>query len=156
MIALLLFSLLTAAEPAPKGLEASVTRSYDLGSGRRLELVASPFTPSSHAVRRCKVLEWEGVCLIDEAPIFGTDWDLPTEVLKSATLIVGELRTSLDVSSMFNPKLAIRKAADFKVRTVEGGLTVSGRFADGAGTYEAEWLVIDGRSIRTALRRSEQ
>jgi hypothetical protein len=148
---LLIALSLAVAGPAPPTL----TRTFTLDHGLRLELVAVSFQESAHKVERCQVLDWQGVCLIDGKLVFGTDWEVPVQRLRSATVHVGGRQISLDTSCMYNPQLGLRDAKDFSARAVEGGVSVRGKFSDGAGTYQAEWLVINGASVRTSLRNGE-
>jgi len=120
-----------------------------------LHLHASAFDATKHQVRRCKVLDWEGVCLIDGRPVIGTDWEVPKSVLDHLELEVDGRRVPLDVSSLYNPWVGSPSQKFFCVSSVEGGWVVRGLFSDGAGGYGAEWLVIDGSSLRTRISMDE-
>lgn len=120
-----------------------------------LHLRASPFDSTKHQVSRCKILDWEGVCLIDGKPVLGTDWDIPRSVLESLELEIGSTRVSLEVSSLYNPWFGSPSKEFFSVSQVEGGWVVRGCFSDGDGSYVAEWLVINGGSLRTLVSRDE-
>ena len=85
-------------------------------------------------------------------PIFGTDSIIPHTVLKKLTVIQGAKRTPLDVSFMYDPWFERLDKSRFKVRVYHGGgLVLTGLFSDAAGSYVAEWLVVDGIGVRTLL-----
>lgn len=118
---------------------------------------SKPFTPTQHKITTCTVLDWTGTCLIDGKPFFGTDWETPKSQLVEATVVInGRKDVKLDVSNMFNPWTGEARKKDFKITEVEGGLLIHGEFSDGAGSYVAEWLVVDGSSVRTKLQKDER
>lgn len=126
---------------------------FTFSPGLVLHMRVSSFDPATHSVTRCKVLDWEGVCLIDGKPIFGTDWGTPRSVLESAELEVEGLKIPLDVSSLYEPWIHSKNW--FSVAPVEGGWEIRGCFSDGAGSYVVQWLVIAGVSIRTLISKDE-
>ncbi len=128
-----------------------------LSNNAVLKMKLQPFTPTQHKITTCKVLDWTGTCLIDGKPFFGTDWETPKSQLVEATVVIGgQTKVKLDVSNMFNPWIGEASKKDFKISGVEGGLLIHGEFSDGAGSYVAEWLVIDGSSVRTKLQKDER
>lgn len=136
---------------SPAGSQATFIFSPNVA----LHLKASAFDAKNHHVSRCKVNDWEGVCLIDGKPIIGTDWDMPKFALESFELEVNGTRVALDVSSLYNPWFGAPAKEHFSVSPVEGGWVVHGCFSDGAGTYIAEWLVVGGGSLRTLISGDE-
>lgn len=85
-------------------------------------------------------------------PIFGTDSIIPHTVLKKLTVKQGAKRTSLDVSFMYDPWFERLDKSRFKVRVYDGGsLVLTGLFSDAAGSYVAEWLIVDAIGVRTLL-----
>ncbi len=126
-----------------------------LGKGMSLHMTVAQFSDKKHKITKCQILEWSGICLVDDKPVFGTDWDLPRNQLVKATFKIGTNKISLDVSCMYNPWFDKPNPKDFKVTKAEGGHVITGHFSDGAGSYEAEWLVIQNSSIRTHLAKVE-
>jgi hypothetical protein len=111
----------------------------------------------SHGIR----LEYEAASYPNDAkrhengpigPVFGIDGGSPHTVLKRLTVEQGEKKTSLDVSYMYDPWFERLQKSRFKVRIREdGGIVLTGIFSDAAGSYVAEWLIVDGVSVRTLL-----
>lgn len=148
------FFLFGVASASEKKLEEA---SIKLSSNATLKMKSKPFTPTQHKVTTCKILDWTGTCLIDGKPFFGTDWRTPESQLVEATVLIdGRMKVKLDVSNMFNPWTGEARKKDFRITEVEGGLLLHGEFSDGAGSYEAEWLVVNGSSVRTKLQKDER
>ena len=126
-----------------------------LGDGISLQMTVEPFDSRKHKIKKCRILDWIGVCLIDSKPVFGTDWELPKNQLIKASVKIGTQTSNLDVSCMFNPFFGKPDHQNFAIETVEGGYLIKGSFSDGTGSYEAEWLIIDNSSIRTKLQNKE-
>jgi hypothetical protein len=126
-----------------------------LGEGISLQMTVVTFNASKHKIKKCQILDWSGICLIDEKPVFGTDWELPINQLVKATVKIGSNTINLDVSCMYNPWIGKPDPQAFKIEKVEGGYLVRGSFSDGAGSYKAEWFIIQDRSVRTKLINEE-
>jgi hypothetical protein len=121
----------------------------------KLSITAKPFNPDGHEIQKCKIIEWEGICLIDGRPVFGADMDLPKTVVDKAIVQVGARTIPLDTTCMFNPWFRKPSNDQFEINLIEGGFAVRGFFSDGAGSYVAEWRIIDGASVRTILTNDE-
>ena len=146
---LFLFGVASASE---KALEEATIK---LSSNVSLKMKSKPFIPTQHKITPCKVLDWTVTCLIDGKPAFGTDWDAPISQLVEAMVVIdGRTKVKHDVSSMFNPWTGEPERRGFSITEVEGGWVVHGEFSDGAGSYEAEWLVVGGSSVRTKLQNT--
>jgi hypothetical protein len=120
-----------------------------------LEMTAPPFDAAKHRITECEVMGSKVVCLIDDKPVFGADWTLPKSELVQATVRIGYRVVALDVSCMFNPWFDKPDAKDFTAESVYGGYLVRGNFSDAAGTYKAEWLIVESSSVRTQLVETE-
>jgi len=145
-----LIGVASASEKKPE--EATIKLSKNIV----LKMKSNPFISNQHKITTCKVLDWTGTCLVDGKPIFGTDGETPESQLVEATVVIdGRTTVKLDVSNMFNPWTGEPRKKDFKVTEVEGGFLIHGEFSDGAGSYEAEWLIVSGSSVRTKLQKSE-
>lgn len=153
-ITVLLVILIFTAMLAFAGESKSISNSYTilLAEGMSLHMTVAPFKPERHKITKCQIIDWSGICLIDGKPVFGTDWGLPRNQLVQADLKIGSKTVSLDVSCMYN---VTPTPQDFTLEKVEGGYLIRGRFSDGAGSYEAEWFVIQNSSVRTRLANRE-
>jgi hypothetical protein len=120
-----------------------------------LSVTAKPFNAKDHEIEKCKINEWEGICLIDGRPVFGADIQLPKTVLDKAIVQVGAWTIPLETTCMFDPWFRKPSNDQFEINLIEGGFTVRGFFSDGAGSYVAEWRIIDGGSVRTILTNDE-
>ena len=49
-----------------------------------LEMTAPPFDAAKHRVTECEIMGSKVICLIDDRPVFGTDWTLPKSQLVQA------------------------------------------------------------------------
>lgn len=115
------------------------------------------FEKNKHKITYCQLSkDWLAVCLIDGKPVIGTDWEIPKSQLAKATVNINGKTVELDVSCMFDPWSIQADSAYFWITKVEGGYIVHGGFSDGAGAYEAEWLVIKNSSVRIKLLKSEE
>jgi hypothetical protein len=123
--------------------------------GVLLRLETRSFDSTQRKIHRCTIVDWEGVCLIDGRPVFGTDWELPTSELVAATVVLEGTEVALDVSCMFDPWADQPRTEQFLLEEAEGGYGVRGHLSDGAGSYDVEWFVIQGASVRTKLVKGE-
>lgn len=154
LVTLLLMATVPAFADNSKSIKSD---SYviPLGDGISLQMVVASFDAKKHKIKKCQILDWSGVCLIDGKTVFGTEWELPKNQLIKASVKIGSQTIKLDVSCMFNPFFGKPDRQNFTIETVEGGYLVRGSFSDGAGSYESEWLIIDNSSIRTKLQNKE-
>ncbi|NIR48161.1 hypothetical protein GWO43_06865 [candidate division KSB1 bacterium] len=129
---------------------------FELQPGVKLQIVAAPFDSTKHSIERCKIVDWTGVCLIDNEPVFGTDWEIPRSSIKRIYLKVNDRKIELESSSMFNPWFTKPDERSFSLqRWTQEGWIVRGYFSDAAGSYVAEWRVIKDKSIRTVISSDE-
>lgn len=133
-------------------------QTIDLGEDRSITGQVVPFDTSAHVITRCKVLDWKEnpICLIDGKPIFGTDLNYlaPRSQLTELVLHLAGHQVSLDVSCMYNPSYEAAIAdGQFDLEPAEGGFKLTGRFSDGAGSYQADWFIINGSAVRTRIER---
>jgi hypothetical protein len=100
------------------------------------------------------------ICRINGQPPFGTAFELPKTYVKSISVSYQGQSYSLDVSDMYNAwgkrpleyKGTVRyfggKCSDIK------NCRFRGLFSDGAGSFVAEWQIVNGLPIRTVLSDS--
>ena len=154
LVTLLLVTTMPAFAEKSKSINSN-SYTIPLEDGISLQMTVAPFDTKKYKIKKCKVLDWSGVCLIDGKPVFGSDWELPKNQLIKASVKIGAHTIKLDVSCMFNPFFGKPDRQNFFIETVEGGYYVRGNFSDGAGSYEAEWFIIQNSSVRTRLQNKE-
>ncbi len=135
--------------------EARESFTISLGDGITLNLTATQFNDKNHKITECKINDRPSVCLIDGKPVFGTDLDLPRNQLIKATIKIDKNTINLDATCMYNPWFGKPNVKNFTQKKAFGGYLVSGYFSDGAGSYEAEWFVIENSAVRTRLVKGE-
>jgi hypothetical protein len=86
-------------------------------------------------------------------PVYGVDGGgAPLTKLKKLVLIRQDSRTPLEVSCMYEPALGGMEKRQFSLRVISPrSVMLSGVFSDAAGSYAAQWLVVDGIGVRTLL-----
>jgi hypothetical protein len=131
------------------------TYTEPLGDEISLHETIVPFEAKKHKIKRCQILDGSSACLIDDKPVFGTDWDLPKNQGVKASVIMGSNTDNLDVSCMYNQWFGKPDPQNFTVEKVEGAYLDQGSFSDGAGSYKPEWLIIQNRSVRTKVDNKE-
>lgn len=131
---------------------------FVLPSGVRVQIVERPFAEGHFKMSGC--LKVNQACLINGHVPFGSDLDLPKTYVKRITASYQGHSYSLDASDMYDAWG--RRPLEFKggIRYFGGGCAdpkscgFRGIFSDGAGTYVAEWRVVNGVSVRTVLTDS--
>jgi hypothetical protein len=147
---------------------AESTAVFTLPSGVAIRIVEAPFDPAGHRVKGCGTSPVNRnavvTCLIDGLPVFGSDSQLPDTYVKSITASFKGRSYALDTSQMYNAWG--KRPLEMKVKGVGtmryfGGscrdalnCILRGLFSDAAGSYIAEWQIIDGTAVRTALTDS--
>jgi hypothetical protein len=121
----------------------------------KLSVAATPFNSKEHNIHKCKIMNWEGVCLIDNLPVYGADMQMPKTMLNEVIVQIGAKAIPLDVTCMYNPWFKKPSKGQFEIKKIEGGFAVRGFFSDGAGVYVAEWDIISGAAVRTILTNDE-
>jgi hypothetical protein len=156
MKAILMFFAVAVAAVAPCNLDAAST--FSLPSGVRVTIVEFPFGTDSFRVSGCG--SDVQPCLINGRIPFGIAYGLPKTYVKSITVAYRNKSYLLNSSDMFNAwgnrPLAVKGA----IRYFGGGCVDSkncqfrGIFSDGAGTFVAEWRIVDGTEFRDILTDS--
>jgi hypothetical protein len=146
--------LALVSAPAFAGTEATFT----LPSGVNVKIIEAPFEKKFFKISGCT--ESSATCRINGHVPFGVDFDLPETYVKSISVSYRGQSYSLDASDMYNAwgnrpleyKGVIRyfggKCFDTK------NCQFRGLFSDAAGSFVAEWAIVDGLSIRTVLSGS--
>ncbi len=156
LVVTILFVAAAALAVNAESQSATTSHTISLKHNITLEIAVAPFDATKHRVTECEIMGSKLICLIDDKPVFGNDWELPRSALIKAAVKIGPTLVDLDVSCMFNPWFEKPDPQDFTSEPVEGGYLVRGNFSDAAGRYKAEWLIIQSGSVRTQLTNAEQ
>lgn len=137
---------------------ARESNDFVLPSGVRVHIVEEAFGEGHFKLTGCDESSQE--CLVNGHIPFGTALDHPSTYIKSLTVSYQGRSYSLDASDMYDAWGSRPLEVKGVVRYF-GGKCVDvkncgfrGLFSDGAGTFVAEWRIVDGRSIRTVLTDS--
>lgn len=124
-----------------------------LNDSCKLAIEISEFDSTLNKIEKCKILNWEGVCLINGKLVFGTDFEIPSTILEKAYLYFHDQIIKLDVSSMYDPNglSLIPNKDQFEIRETEGGFFLTGNFSDGAGAYTVIWKIVKDKSLRVFI-----
>ena len=151
-------TLLAVLLAAPDAFAGGAAR-FTLPSGVSVEIVEAPFDASVFEIKGCS--EKAPACLINGQVPFGTAYGLPKTYVKSITATFNGKSHSLDVSSMYDAWGARPLEHPGAVRYFGGKCFDSrncqfrGLFSDAAGSFVAEWRVVNGTSVRTVLTSSD-
>jgi hypothetical protein len=155
LIGLLSLALGAATVPA-----ADATSTFTLPSGVAVQIVEAPFDPAKHHIQGCGsgfVSQPSSGCLIDGRLVFGSADEMPKTFVRSITATFAGRSYSLDVSQMYNAwgsrPLEYKGSVRYFGGSCEDALncTLRGLFSDAAGSYVAEWQIVNGVSERTIL-----
>ncbi|MBC3928644.1 hypothetical protein H8K29_10515 [Undibacterium sp. CY21W] len=152
----ILFVLLSVA--CMTGAFADGLVNFTLPSGVAVELVEQAFVKSQFKVEGCNGQEKK--CLINGRIPFGTDLDLPKSYVKSIRVSFQGKTYSLSSDGMYNAWGKRPLEYPGSVRYFGGKCFDSqncqfrGLFSDAAGSFVAEWRVVNGVPTRTVLTNS--
>jgi hypothetical protein len=138
---------------------ACASSTFTLPSGVRVDITESVFQRSQFKVQGCG--DGDRYCRINGRIPFGDAFGLPKTYVKAITVSYMGKTYSLDVSDMYDARGT--RPLEFKgaIRYFGGKCSSSkdckfrGLFSDGAGTFVAEWMIVDGVSTRTVLTDSD-
>ena len=137
---------------------ADTNAAFTLPSGVQVEIVESNFQRSLFKISECR--EHEEVCFINGHIPFGVDVGLPKSYVKSIRITYQGQSYSLDVSDMYNAWGTRPLEYKGKIRYFGGkcfdakNCQFRGLFSDAAGSFVAEWRIVNGLSARTVLTSS--
>jgi hypothetical protein len=137
---------------------ADTTAAFTLPSGVAVRIVEAPFNVSSFKTQGCK--EQDSACLVNGRVPFGVAFGLPKTYVKSITVTFKGQSYSLGASDMYNAwgerPLEVRGAIRYFGGTCFDvkNCRFRGLFSDAAGSFVAEWLIVNGLSTRTVLSDS--
>lgn len=128
---------------------------FILPSGVKVQIIEAPFLKTYFKIEGCS--DKENFCRINGRIPFGTAFGLPKTYVKSILVSFQGQSYSLDVKDMYDAWGA--RPLEYKgvIRYFGGKCYDSkngqfrGIFSDAAGTFVAEWRIVNGESIRTIL-----
>lgn len=137
---------------------ADMTSTFTLPSGVEVKIIEAPFQKALFKVEGCS--EGDSVCRINGHAPAGIAFGLPKTYVKSITVSFQGRSYSLDVSDMYNAWGSRPLEHKGKIRYFGGKCFNSkncqfrGLFSDAAGTFVAEWRIVNELPVRTVLTDS--
>jgi len=130
---------------------------FTISGGVRVEIVESTFDKDIFQITGCEN-NGEG-CLINGHIPFGSDLDIPKTYVKSIVVTCKGHSYLLDPSDMYNAwgnrPLELKGVRYFGGNCYdEKNCQFRGLFSDGAGSFVAEWRIVNGMPVRTVLTNS--
>ncbi len=139
-------------------VHADTIASFVLPSGVSVRITEAQFDAKKVRISHCE--EDKGVCFIDGKAPFGSFYDRPETYVRQIKVSFKKQSYVLDSSQMFNA-WGDRPLDTGSIRYFGGSCNgkkhckFRGVFSDAAGTFAAEWLVQDGKQMRTILTSSK-
>jgi hypothetical protein len=117
------------------------------------------FNPEGHEIINCEGSDYP--CTIDDIFPFGTANSFPRTYLKKLSLSIADKTYNLDTSGMYNAWG--NRPLEFKGKIKYLGAhcydkdhcSLRGLFSDAAGSFVAEWVIVNGKSTRTVITSSD-
>jgi hypothetical protein len=148
--------IVTCGVMSAQGAESHAT--FTLPSGVRVEITEANFEGSGFATSGCSGQGEE--CRINGSVPFGSAQRIPKTYVKAITVSYENKSYSLDASNMYDA-WGTRSLEHKGIVRYFGGKCFNqdnchfrGLFSDAAGSFVAEWQVVDGLPIRTILTDS--
>lgn len=154
LLKLLVVSLVLVVSQA----SADQSAVFLLPSGVKVEIVEATFDKALIRILGCG--NNDQTCLINGRIPFGTDSSIPKTYTKSITIAYQGQSYLLDVSDMYNAWGTRPLEVKGVVRYFGGkcfdtkNCQLRGLFSDAAGSFVAEWKIINGLPMRTVLTNS--
>lgn len=137
---------------------ADTTANFTLPSGVVVQIVEAAFDKAKFKVKGCSGRE--PYCQINGRTPFGTDLDLPKTYVKNIWVSFAGAKHGLDAKDMYNAWGGRPLEYKGSIRYFGGKCSDSnncqlrGVFSDAAGSFVAEWQIVNGKSTRTVLTNS--
>lgn len=133
---------------------------FTLPSGVKVEIIEAPFLKKNFKLKGCS--SQEPVCEINGNLPYGSDLELPKTFVKSIRVSISDKSYTLDSRDMYNAwgKRPLEYEQNGKVRYFGGNCydklncQFRGMFSDAAGSFVAEWKIVQGTPSRTVLTNS--
>lgn len=138
---------------------AADVKEFDLGNGVTVKLKEEKFIPENHIIENCNNSNIP--CLIDRIHPFGTASNMPKTYLKYLSLSKAGKTYKLNTNGMYNAWG--NRPLEFKgiIKYLgahcydESNCTLRGLFSDAAGSFVAEWVILNGVPYRTVISSSD-
>lgn len=140
-------------------VNAETISTFILPSGVEVKIVEDVFQKSKFKIEGC--YDHDSVCRINGHIPFGSLFGLPKTYLKIVSISFKGKSYLLDASNMYNAWGSRPLEYPGKIRYFGGKCSdinncqVRGIFSDAAGSFVAEWRIVDGLQIRTVLTDSD-
>lgn len=137
---------------------AGTCSNFTLPSGVDITIVEYDFDAAKFNIEKCST--GGSICRINGRSPYGVDIDYPKTYVRSITASFGKSSYELNVTDMYDAWGARPLSYSGGVRYFGGECTddnncrLRGLFSDAAGTFVAEWHIVDGRVSRTVLTNS--
>jgi hypothetical protein len=140
---------------------------FILPNGAKITIVENAFDKNKFKIEKCSDNN-DFVCYINDKEPFGSDIEIPRSYVKSITVnYLGEVY-SLDPSNMYNAwgdntlKYARKTQCEYGdgycldsyfygICQDKYNCVFRGYFSDAAAAFDAEWAIINGKSVRTVI-----
>jgi hypothetical protein len=138
--------------------KADTTSTFILPSGVEVKIVEATLKKSLFKIEGCS--DKDSVCRINGHVPFGISFGLPKTYVRKISISFKERSYLLDVSNMYNAWGSRPLEYPGKIRYFGGKCSdinncqIRGLFSDGAGSFVAEWRIVNGRQVRTVLTDS--
>lgn len=137
---------------------SDATSTFTLPGDVGVAIVESVFDKEMFNIEKCS--SGNSICRINGRFPYGVDIDFPKTYMKSITVSFQGASYALEVADMYNawgnrPLVYPGAVRYFGGRCFDKrNCQFRGLFSDAAGSYVAEWLVVDAVAIRTVLTSS--
>lgn len=137
---------------------ADMRSKFTLPSKVEISIIEAPFYKKKFKVEGCS--DKDSICRINGHIPFGIAFGIPKTYVKSIVITFQGKSSELDVSDMYNAWGNRPLEYRGKVRYFGGKCSdlkncqIRGIFSDAAGSFVAEWLIVDGRAFRSILTSS--
>ncbi len=137
----------------------STSGKIELARNTFVHWTISTFKEKEHTIGICKTNDDSYICTIDGRPWYGSDagMDMPRNQLVKLELELSGKKITLETVNMFNPSFDGSLGTEqFKLENEGHDYRLYAFFSDGAGTYMAEWKVVEGTSVRELISNDEK
>lgn len=141
------------------GCNVKAESSFTLPSGVSVTIVEKKFDPQMHKITGCTTRD--NFCNINGEIPFGIDQNIPKTILESITINFQDNIYVLDTSNMYDawgtrPLKIVNSIRYFGGNCYDlKNCQFRGLFSDAAGSFVAEWLIREGKQMRTVLTNSK-
>ena len=156
---LLEFALISCSGCVSATGRVETNAAFALPSGVEVRIVEAPFLETQFRLDGCN--EVGAACRINGHIPYGVESDIPKTYIKSISVTFQKKTHSLDASDMYDAWGSRHLQHKGSVRYFggecfdENNCQFRGLFSDAAGSFVAEWRIVNGYSYRTVLTTSD-